>query len=347
MKGLDIRELVGVPVTKFDLLINTALGLLLGDTFKARLAEYDILISHQQPTNWVAFRSERPYVLLINSLLPILYPDRFGPLSTWDTDLDRIAIDLIVKGGARRVLRWMDQRAVRGAREVMVQGEKLGEVVRDLYGIRPLQVPYGMDFTPYQYTNPASVFSRYSIEPPLLLTVTRALPIKRPDVMIKILPTVLKDHPTATLVIACGKSPFIHIWNNLARRLGVQHRTRIISVLPNEINALYSGAEVLGYPTQALESVGRVVLEGLAFGVPPVVWDNGWGPAEIVRDGVGFRARPYEIDDFADNVLALLNDHEMRRQMGARGKHYVRTNYSWDRAGPPLEQILEQNASSS
>ncbi len=86
--------------------------------------------------------------------------------------------------------------------------------------------------------------------------------------------------------------------------------------------------------------MGRVPIEAMCFGVPPVVWDNEWGPAEVVKEGVGLRAKPYDADDFADKILILLNDSELRRRMGARAKLYSQS-FSWEQSGPYYEQALK------
>jgi len=340
MRDLDIRQLVGVPFTKFDLLTNAALGLFLARRFKESLEEYEILLSHQEPSHWIAFCSGRPYVAQIRSLLTILYPG-VGDTLPWDTDYDRIAINMAVDLGARRFLSWCDKKAVRKASRVLVHCRKAVEVVREIYEVQPVQVPYGIDFSGYSYADPKPFFAKYSIRRPVILMVTRAIPSKRPDLMIKILPKVLTDHPTATLVIACGEGRYTDFLHRLARKLGMTGSTRIISVSPQGINALYSGADVVAYPTQAPEMLGRVAVEAMYFGIPPVVWDNEWGPAEVVRDGVGFRALPYDTEDFLDKILALLNDNDMRQRMGDEARRYAKLSFSWDRAGPVLERILE------
>jgi glycosyltransferase involved in cell wall biosynthesis len=339
MRGLDIRELVGIHITKFDLAANVAMGLFLAGSFKGRFTDFDILFSHQQPAHWIAYRSKRPYVVQIHSFLSLLYPERFKTFP-WDTDFDRIAINMAIDFGGRPTLRQIDQASIRGARSVLVQGSMLSRIIHEIYGVTPVKIPYAVDLSTYLQTNPRKVFARYSVSPPLILTVTRALPSKRPDLMIRILPRILKDHPSATLVIVCGRSPYqIHL-RRLAGRLGVAGSTRILTVSSAEVNALYSGASVVGYPAQGLEAVGRVPIEAMCFGVPPVVWDNEWGPSEVVKDGVGFRARPYDADDFADKVLTLLNDSELRSRMGAEAKLYSKS-FSWERVGPIHERVLK------
>jgi len=344
LEGLNMRQLVGIPVRKFDLLTNAAFGLFLSKGLANQFRSFDVLISHQEPAHWIAYCARRPYIVQIHSLLTILYPEFFRETYPWDTDYDRIAINLVVDAGFRSFLRWIDETTVHGAQAVLVEGRKIGDYVNRVYGVRCIQVPTAIDITKYQWSDPTPVFRKYSIRPPLILMVTRSLPSKRPDIMIRILPKILQSHPTATLVIACGESRYNHLWNNLARRLGVAESIRILSVAQPELRALYSGAAVLGYPSQAFEAVGRVVAEGMAFGVPSVVWDDGWGPAELVKNGAGLRAQPYDIDDFTDKCLALLNDEEMRRRMGDEAKRYVETKLSWENAMPHIVKVLERAA---
>lgn len=339
MQNLNIRELVGIKISKFNLVVNIAAGLFFAGSFQDQFSGFDILLAHHQPAPWIAYQSKRPYVVQVHSFLSILYPEHFDTFP-WDTDFDRIAINMAIDFGGRPVLRRIDQTSIRGARKVLVQGRKIGEVIHEIYGITPLRIPYAVDLSTYKRTDPRSVFSKYSITHPLILMVTRALPEKRPDLMIRILPKILKDHPSATLVIVSGKSPYLILLRRLAQKLGVTSATRILTIPTSELIALYSGASVVGYPAQGLEAMGRVPIEAMCFGVPPVVWDNEWGPAEVVKDGVGLRAKPYDADDFADKILTLLNDNDLCQRMGARAKQYSQS-FSWEKAGPYHEQALK------
>jgi glycosyltransferase involved in cell wall biosynthesis len=230
--------------------------------------------------------------------------------------------------------------SIQGAKKVLVQGKRLCQIIKEVYGVEPMRVRYGIDFSDFKITDPTSVFSRYGIRSPLILMVTRLLPSKRPDVMIKILPKILQDHPTATLVVACPQGRYQTIWRRFAAKIGVASSTRIISTSTSELNALYSGASVVGYPSQAEENASRGILEAMRFGVPVVAWNNEWGAAEMVKEGTGMLARPYDIDDFADKVLELLNDDEMRRRIGQRAQQHAQT-FSWEHVGPSFEKILQ------
>jgi glycosyltransferase involved in cell wall biosynthesis len=161
--------------------------------------------------------------------------------------------------------------------------------------------------------------------------------------MIQILPKILRGHSTATLVIACPPGKYQTTLHNLAVRLNVASSTRIMSPTSLELNALYSAADVVVFPSQAHENAPRAVLEAMRFGVPPVVWDNGWGATDFVKDGLGYRARPYDLSDFLDKILTLLNDRDMRDKMG-RSARSAAEKYSWANVGPVFENILRQAA---
>jgi glycosyltransferase involved in cell wall biosynthesis len=343
MKGLDIRQLVGFPIPKFELVSNITLALILARNFKGNFEEYDILFTHQQPAHWIAYTSSRPYVVQIHSLLTILYPERFPDEPPWDTDYDRFLINLASKLGGYRILRHVDRLSMRGARKVLVQSKKLAKVIKDLYDVEAFCIHYGIDFSGLTRTNPEPVFSKYRIKSPLILMVTRLIPSKGADVLIEIMPRILREYPKATLVIACPKGHYQTVWRLHARRLNVENSTRIITVPPSEINALYSGATVVGFPSIAPENAPRAVIEAMSFGIPIVAWDNGWGGAETVAEGGGMLAKPHDINDFGDKVQALLNDEEMRIRIGKRTRQYAAT-LSWEHVGPKFEEVLRNAA---
>jgi glycosyltransferase involved in cell wall biosynthesis len=77
----------------------------------------------------------------------------------------------------------------------------------------------------------------------------------------------------------------------------------------------YASADVFVFPSTT-ETLGNVVLEALASGVPAVVVDRG-GPQDLVEPGeTGFVARSNDPVDIADRVESLLRDPPLRARMG-------------------------------
>lgn len=76
----------------------------------------------------------------------------------------------------------------------------------------------------------------------------------------------------------------------------------------------YASADVFLFPSTT-ETLGNVVLEALASGLPAVVVNRG-GPQDLVVDGeTGFIAPANDIAEIADRVERLLRDAELRGRM--------------------------------
>ncbi len=69
--------------------------------------------------------------------------------------------------------------------------------------------------------------------------------------------------------------------------------------------------------TSLFEPFGLVIPEAMSCGLPVVSFDCPYGPADIITDGVdGFLVKNRDINEFADRVCQLIEDKELRVQMG-------------------------------
>jgi glycosyltransferase involved in cell wall biosynthesis len=80
------------------------------------------------------------------------------------------------------------------------------------------------------------------------------------------------------------------------------------------------------------------VLEALAIGIPLVAT-----PLSI--DGIaarhGHSVIVAEVSEFADAVLALLDDETLRLQLSQRGRELVESEYTWERAASRYEGLFD------
>ncbi len=102
-------------------------------------------------------------------------------------------------------------------------------------------------------------------------------------------------------------------------------------ILPqSELAWIYPSADLFIFPSQS-ETVGNVVLEARASGLPALVADCP-GPSQLIRqsgrDGVVLP--PGDARPWADHAEALLKDTDRRLQMGARARHSIEQDWpSW------------------
>lgn len=72
--------------------------------------------------------------------------------------------------------------------------------------------------------------------------------------------------------------------------------------------------------TSLYEPFGLVLPEAMSCGLPVVAFDCPYGPSEIITDGVdGFLIRNRDLQEFAQMVCLLIENQEMRLQMGRAG----------------------------
>ena len=72
--------------------------------------------------------------------------------------------------------------------------------------------------------------------------------------------------------------------------------------------------------TSLFEPFGLVIPEAMSCGLPIVAYDCPYGPADIIKDGVdGFLIKNRDVDSFSQRVCQLIDNHDLRVQMGQEG----------------------------
>jgi glycosyltransferase involved in cell wall biosynthesis len=153
---------------------------------------------------------------------------------------------------------------------------------------------------------------------------------------------VLERHPSARFVFA-GEWEDAELEEQAgaaARRAG-GHITFVSAATDAEKNALLEQAAILLFPPVEPEGHPRVVLEGLAAGLPVVTTDRG-AIAETVVDGesgyVLSDPRPREL---ADRMLVLLENHDLRARMSRAARARYEERFSQAAADRVLVEWLE------
>ncbi len=119
-------------------------------------------------------------------------------------------------------------------------------------------------------------------------------------------------------------------------REGVLDRATFTGMLTGEDKlSILKDADVFALPSYS-ENFGISVVEAMACGVPVVISDkvNIW--REVVAGGAG-RVAPCNADRFADIILDLLDNPEMAKQMGDKGKTLVKKRFQWSDVALVLE----------
>ena len=130
-----------------------------------------------------------------------------------------------------------------------------------------------------------------------------------------------------TLVI-CGDGPYKEHLERLIRKLDLDTVQLLGWVTDERLRYEYETASIFVLPSSA-ESFGIVLLEAMASGCA-IITTNITGCVEVVAD-TALLIRPGNADDIKNAVLRLINDDELRCDLGQRGRRRVEEHFTWKR----------------
>ena len=175
----------------------------------------------------------------------------------------------------------------------------------------------------------------------IILFLGRIHPIKGLDILVRSFNKIILNHNDVILVIAGPdnegyKTKIIKILKSGA----IQDKVVFTGMLnePQKIAAL-SRADILVLPSYS-EVRGIVVLEAMASGLPVVITTTCNFP-EVEQAGAGIIIEP-DIEQLTLALEKLLNDKQLRIQMGLKGKKLVLENYTWDKIARQMINLYKQ-----
>ena len=233
-------------------------------------------------------------------------------------------------------------RVLRGARLVVAAGgypaaEARRVARRDLPTVI---VPPGVDtrrFHPLDDAERVAARRALGLDPhaPLVVGVSRLVPRKGFDTVLRAVALVTRTHPGVSVAIA-GAGRDAHRLRVLAARFGAP--ARFLGRIDDEqLPLLYGCADVFAMACRnrwaglEQEGFGIVFLEAAAAGVPQVAGRSG-GAAEAVVDGdTGFVIDPADsVADVAAAIARILGDPDLRSRLAAASRARAVAEFSHD-----------------
>ncbi|MFJ1790508.1 glycosyltransferase family 4 protein [Kitasatospora griseola] len=215
---------------------------------------------------------------------------------------------------------------------------------------RMAQLPPGVDESTFRPESGGdAVRARLGLtERPVVVCVSRLVPRKGQDTLIRTWPRVLAAQPDAVLLIV-GGGPYRGDLEKLVDQVGVRSSVVFTGAVPwEELPAHYGAGDVFAMPCRTrrggldVEGLGIVYLEASATGLPVVAGDSGGAP-DAVREGETGFVVPGKHGEtvLADRLVRLLGDAELRREMGEAGRKWVHDAWRWDMLADRLTGLLE------
>lgn len=170
-----------------------------------------------------------------------------------------------------------------------------------------------------------------------VISVLRIDPQKGHDLLLKAWSHVENKRTDWKLDIVCGYGDYSELQRE-AEAMGLQ-RVRCLPPSSN-VQKDMSEAGIYVLPSR-FEGFGLVLTEAATSGLPSVAFNCPYGPSEIINDGEnGILVEPENTEKLATALLTLMDDEELRYQMG-RNAHDSARRFSTDIIIPQWVDLIE------
>jgi phosphatidylinositol alpha-1,6-mannosyltransferase len=182
---------------------------------------------------------------------------------------------------------------------------------------------------------------------PVVVCVSRLVPRKGQDTLIRAWPRILAQVPDPALLIV-GGGPYSGALRQLAEQAGVSGSVILTGPVPHpELPAHYNAGDVFAMPCRTrrggldVEGLGIVYLEASASGLPAISGDSGGAPNAVLEGETGYVVPGRDTDALASRIIALLHDPDAAHAMGDKGRAWVERDWTWEHASARLRSIVD------
>lgn len=188
---------------------------------------------------------------------------------------------------------------------------------------------------------------RYDLgDRPVVVCVSRLVPRKGQDALVRALPLIRRRVPDAALLIV-GGGPYRGTIERIAREQGVERDVVLTGSVPwQELPAHYDAGDVFAMPCRSrragleVEGLGIVFLEASATGLPVVAGRSGGSPDAVLAGETGLVVDGRQVAEIAAAVGGLLADRDRATAYGAAGRSWVERSWQWSMLASRLGVLL-------
>jgi glycosyltransferase involved in cell wall biosynthesis len=235
--------------------------------------------------------------------------------------------DVVIFPRSNFINRAVVKRALRNANHLTATSHFLKDAVSRLVKSHPdvSVIPFGIDLN---FLRPVQRAPKSSVRVGIIKWLKPKYGI---DILIRAFDLVIKGGYNAELVIA-GRGDYEAEYKRLAAQLGLSDKVTFCGYFDHDRIPEFLGAlDIFAMPSiNDGESFGVAALEASATALPVVATKVG-GVPEVVKDGVtGILVERSNVAQLAEALIRLIEDPELRTEMGRAGRAYVEKKYRWE-----------------
>jgi glycosyltransferase involved in cell wall biosynthesis len=178
------------------------------------------------------------------------------------------------------------------------------------------------------------------------IAIGRFVDKKAPYYLVLAFKEVLEQFENARLIIA-GNGLLYDTCQNMVRAMGLDKNIKLPGVITPQQYAAYlqdSIAFVQHSITAGngdMEGTPLAVLEASAAGLPVISTKHAGIPDVIEDDVTGLLVEEHDVSGMAENMIKVLEDKSLAKEMGQKGKERIRKNFSMARHISRLDELIK------
>ena len=175
---------------------------------------------------------------------------------------------------------------------------------------------------------------------PVVGTVARLSQEKGLDVLLRAAAQISKQGQKLRLLIV-GDGPQRRKLERLAGQLGISDITEFRGEIPHDdVPAVLTELDIFAMPSLA-EGFGVAALEASATGLAVVASDVHGIPDVVEHQRTGLLVPPGDAGALAAALTKLLDDAELRTELGTGGRAFVEEHYRWQDNAEQMERLYQ------
>ncbi|MEO3812355.1 glycosyltransferase family 4 protein [Sphaerisporangium sp. B11E5] len=181
---------------------------------------------------------------------------------------------------------------------------------------------------------------------PVVVCVSRLVPRKGQDTLVRCWPRVLRAVPEAVLLLV-GGGPYRRALERSAAARSLSGSVIVTGPVPwSSLPAYYDVGDVFAMPCRTrfggldVEGLGIVYLEASATALPVVAGASGGAPDAVRHGETGLVVDGTAPAEVADALISLLADPARARAMGRHGRAWITREWQWTEVAARFATLL-------
>jgi len=253
-----------------------------------------------------------------------------------DRDPSPISNLIFKKPPLSTFLKVLDRRKVNRVKELAANSPIIAKMIRQIYRREAHIMMPGVDIVPLVEKNPCRDY---------IFIPTRVVYHKNLHTAVKALYILRKRFSRDIDLIISGSINDPIYWSyiqEMIARLELGKYVRHIGFVPDEeLWSLYRNA-VCHWFISYMEDFGLTALESLSQETPVIASNDGGARYTMIDGETGYLVDPNDAHSFAEKTAYLLDNPDVREEMGKKGRRHVLRNFTWEKHFREWDRLIER-----